>query len=117
MREREDACESVKEADARTHLKLGNELRAGDKNVQASGNGTVSEDRNRLSGTELDREGALYRVIPTFTEAKQRALPEVPGIVSCLHVQEATPWEWTHRSAALVVSVCINRKWRKQKDT
>lgn len=60
MREREDACESVKEADAHTHLKLGDGLRAGDKNVQASGNGMVSEDRNRLSGTELDREGALY---------------------------------------------------------
>lgn len=90
MREREDACESVKEADAHTHLKFGDGLRVGDKNVQASGNGMVSEDRNRLSGTELDRDGALYRVTPTFTEAKPCAkpcaLPKVPGIVSCHHV-------------------------------
>ena len=70
-REREDACESVKEANAHTPPKLGDGLRAGDKNVQASGNGTVSEDRSRLSGTELDREG----VIPTFTEAEPCALP------------------------------------------
>ena len=90
MREREDACESVKEADVHTHLKLGDGLRVGDKNVQASGNSMVSEDRTRLSGTELDREGALYRVTPTFTEAKPCAkpcaLPKVPEIVSCHHV-------------------------------
>lgn len=42
MREREDACESVKEADVHTHLKLGDGLRVGDKNVQASGNSGVT---------------------------------------------------------------------------